>query len=163
MTHSSGELPEAPTGGGWRAEVDAERSGWYELGSLVRSLTVEECLTPGYYSDPEWSVRDLVAHVGAWLAEAEVQLERMRGGTYQGHDVDIDALNAQFLEATHDMPWDMAWTQANAARTLMIQDWFSLPKRDDEAAWWVNKSGGEHYGEHVPRLRDWVAELTLRR
>ncbi|HEY7025720.1 MAG TPA: hypothetical protein VH371_12255 [Candidatus Limnocylindrales bacterium] len=163
MTHSETGLPVAPESGDWSEEIERERSGWYELVSLVRSLSVEECLEPGYYKDPDWSVRDLVAHIGAWLAEAEVQLERMRGGTYSGHDVDVDALNAQFLEATHDMPFDMAWSQANAARTLMIQDWFALPNRDAESAWWVNKSGGEHYGEHLPRLQDWVDELKARR
>ena len=54
------------------------------------SLTPEECLEPGYYRDPDWTVRDVVAHVGTWLAEAEVQLEQIRAGTYEGHDVDID-------------------------------------------------------------------------
>ena len=161
MTHADSSIPDAPQR--WQAEVDAERAGWNELGSLVRSLSRAECLVDGYYTSPDWSVRDMVAHIGAWLAEAETQLERMRGGTYEGHDVDVDALNAQFLEATRDMPWDVAWSQANAARTLMLQDWFSLPHRDDEAAWWVNKSGGEHYGEHLPRLREWVEELKSRR
>ena len=163
MTHASDELPEAPTADKWQAEVDNERTGWYELVSLVRVLTPDECLVAGYYSNPDWSVRDLVSHVGTWLAEAEVQLERMRAGTYAGHDIDIDGLNAQFLEATRDEPWSVAWLRANAARTLMIQDWFALPSRDDEAAWWVHKSGGEHYAEHLPRLREWVDELKGRR
>jgi hypothetical protein len=161
MTHADSSSPEAP--GRWQAEVESERNGWSELVSLVRSLTPDECLVVGYYTSPDWNVRDMVSHIGAWLAEAENQLERMRGGTYEGHDVDIDALNAKFLEATRDMPWDVSWTQANAARTLMLQDWYSLPNRDDESAWWVNKAGGEHYGEHLPRLREWVAELRGRR
>ena len=48
----------------YAAELEAERSGWYELASLARSLTPEECLIPGYYREPDWTVRDLVAHVG---------------------------------------------------------------------------------------------------
>ena len=56
-------------------------------------LTPEECLEPGYYRDPDWTVRDVVAHVGTWLAEAEVQLEQIKVGTYEGHEVDIDGLN----------------------------------------------------------------------
>ena len=27
-------------------------------------------MAPGYYHDPDWSVRDLVGHLGTWLAEA---------------------------------------------------------------------------------------------
>ena len=163
MTHSDSRIPEAPTSSEWQADEDAERTGWYELVALVRRLTPSECLEPGYFHDPDWTVRDLVAHVGTWLAETEVQLERMVGGTYTGHDVDIDAVNAQLLEAMHDQPWEVAWTMANAARTMMLQDWFALPARDAESAWWIAKSGGQHYAQHLPRLRAWVAELEARR
>jgi hypothetical protein len=140
-------------------ELDAERDGWYELVDLVRSLSEEECLVPGYYRDPDWSVRDLAGHVGTWLAEAETQLERITAGTYEGHDVDIDALNAEFLAAMADQPWDIAWLQANSGRTMMLQAWRDLREPTDEAAWWIAKAGPDHYSEHLPRLRVWVAEL----
>ena len=147
----------------YAAELDAERDGWYELVDLVRSLTPQECLVAGYYQDPDWSVRDVAGHVGTWLAEAETQLEQIAVGTYEGHDIDIDGLNASFLAAMRDQPWEVAWIQANAGRTRMIQAWSALREPSDEAAWWIRKAGPEHYDEHVPRLRDWVAELIGRR
>jgi Mycothiol maleylpyruvate isomerase N-terminal domain len=147
----------------YAAEVEAERSGWYQLTDLVRSLTPDECLIPGYYRDPDWTVRDLVAHVGTWLAEAEVQFERISAGTYEGHDVDVDALNATFLAAMAGQPWEVAWVQANAGRTRMVEEWSHLAQPTDEAAWWIRKSGGEHYADHVARLREWTAELIARR
>ena len=145
------------------AEIEAERRGWYEVADLVRSLTPAECLEPGYYHDPDWTVRDVVAHLGTWLAEAEVQLEQINAGTYEGHDVDIDGLNEEFLVAMHDQPWDVAWVQANAARTRMVQVWFEIGDPSEEAAWWIRKSGGDHYAEHVGRLREWVDQLRRRR
>jgi hypothetical protein len=153
----------APTVPVYAAELDAEREGWYELVDLVRSLTPTECMVAGYYRDPAWSVRDVAGHIGTWLAEAEVQFERMIAGTYEGHDIDIDALNASFLEAMRDQPWEVAWIQANAGRTRMIQAWNGQREPTDEAAWWVRKAGPEHYAEHLPRLRVWVAELVSRR
>jgi hypothetical protein len=147
----------------YAAEIEAERRGWYELAELVRSLTPEECLAPGYYRDPDWTVRDVVAHLGTWLAEAEIQLQRINAATYEGHDVDVDGLNASFLAAMRDQPWDVAWVQANAARTRMVQVWFEIDEPADEAAWWIRKSGGEHYAEHTDRVREWVAELIGRR
>ena len=144
-------------------DIERERRGWYELVELVRSLTPEECLEPGYYRDPDWTVRDVVAHVGTWLAEAQVQFERLAVGTYEGHDIDIDALNAGFLAAMADQPWDVAWVQANAARTMMLETWHELPEPTDEATWWIRKSGGEHFAEHLERLRGWVAELIALR
>lgn len=163
MSHADSTVPDVRAGNPWQRQIEEERVRWYELGDLVRSLTPAERLVPGYYRDPDWSVRDLVAHIGTWLAEAEVQLERLRAGTYEGHDVDVDRLNAEMLAAMQDQPWEIAWTQANAARTMMLQDWYRLETRDDEAAWWISKSGGDHYGEHLPRLREWVTELVARR
>ena len=147
----------------YAAELEAERAGWHELTALVRSLAPGECLEPGYYRQPDWTVRDVVAHLGTWLAEAEVQLERMSAGTYEGHDIDVDAMNAAFLASMRDQPWDVAWVQANAGRTRMVQEWYSLQQPNDEAAWWIRKSGCDHYADHLDRLRAWVAELIERR
>jgi hypothetical protein len=147
----------------YRAEMDAERGGWYEIVHLVRSLTPDECLEPGYQRDPDWTVRDVVAHVGTWLAEAEVQFERIGAGTYEGHDVDVDALNAAFLAGMQGQPWEVAWLQANAARTRLLDEWYHLRQPAEEAAWWIRKSASEHYVEHLGRLREWVTELIERR
>jgi len=147
----------------YAAEIEAEHRGWYEIVGLVRSLTREERLEAGYQRDPDWTVRDVVAHVGTWLAEAQAQFERMGAGTYEGHDVDVDALNAAFLAAMAGQPWDVAWVQANAGRNRLLHAWHQLRQPTDEAAWWIRKSAADHYGQHLGRLREWVAELIDRR
>ena len=147
----------------YAAEIEAERQGWYALSGLVRSLSPAECLEPGYYRDPDWAIRDVVAHLGTWMAQAAIQFERISAGTYGGHDIDIDALNAQFLAAMQGQSWEVAWNQANAGRSRMLQEWYRMAEPDDEAAWWIRKTGSEHYAEHLGRLREWVAELTARR
>jgi hypothetical protein len=148
----------------YAAEIAAERDGWSELLALVRLLTPDEWLIPGYYTDPDWTVRDLVAHVGTWLAEAQVQFAQISAGTYGGHqDVDVDALNAELLAAMEGQPWDVAFVQANAGRTVMLDEWYRQLEPNDEAAWWIRKSASDHFEEHLPRLRDWVAELIARR
>lgn len=157
------QIPEPPAGHPYAAALELERRGWYELAALVRSLTPQECVEPGYQRDPDWTVRDVVAHIGTWLAEAQVQFERLAVGTYEGHDIDVDAMNAVFLAAMADQPWDVAWVQANAARTMMVTTWHGLTDPSAEAAWWIRKSGGDHYAEHLGRLREWAAELIARR
>jgi hypothetical protein len=151
------------TGHPYAAAIEAERQGWYEVAALVRSLTPAECLVPGYYRDPDWTVRDVVAHLGTWLAEAATQFARIGAGTYEGHDIDIDGLNAEFLAAMQGQSWDVAWTQANAGRHRMIMEWYRFSEPSDEAAWWIRKAGSEHYEEHIGRLREWVEELVARR
>ncbi len=62
-----------------------------------------------------------------------------------------------------DQPWDVASVQAHAGRTRMLQEWHALPAPNDEATWWIRKSGADHYDEHLDRLRAWVEELVSRR
>jgi hypothetical protein len=145
------------------AEIEAERRGWYELTSLVHSLEPDEIVQPGYYTDPDWSIADLVAHVGTWLAEAGMQLQRLAAGTYVPEEIDVDARNAELRAAMGDQPWGIIHSQAEASRSRMLKAWYALPERTPEAQWWVAKAGPEHYSEHVDRLREWVAILKARR
>ena len=150
---------DAPLGHPFDAEIEAERAGWDELLELVHSLDPADIVRPGYYRDPDWSVADLVAHLGTWLAEAGIQLERIEAGTYQPRDLDIEAFNAEFRAAMSGQPWEVILTQAQASRYRMLEVWYALPSRTDAAAWWVAKAGAEHYREHLGRLRSWVSAL----
>ena len=136
----------------------AEDAGWDELHALIDSMTPEQAERPGYYSEA-WSAKDLLAHIGSWLAEAGLILERVLVGTFRREEIDVDAMNEQFREAMADVPFDIVKAQASAARTRMLQAWRALPEMTPEAEFWVRKSGAEHYAQHLPRLRDWVAEL----
>jgi hypothetical protein len=162
---SSPAEPEPPVPGQhpYREAILNERVGWHAITGTVRQLSPTECLEPGYYTDPDWTVRDVIAHLGTWLAHAQSQLERLDAGTYQGHDIDVDAMNAEFLEKMSGQPWEVAWVQAHSARTRMLVEWYSHLDRTDEAAWWIRKSGAEHYAEHRDRLVEWSAELIARR
>jgi hypothetical protein len=151
--------PTVPAGHAFDAEIEAERVGWNELLRLVHSLDPGEIVRPGYYRDPDWSVADLVAHLGTWLAEAGVQLEQIAAGTYEPRDLDIDALNVEFRAAMRGQPWTVILAQAVASRQRMLDVWYALPSRTEAAAWWVAKAGAEHYREHLDRLRSWVSVL----
>lgn len=115
--------------------------------------------TPGYFAEG-WSGKDLVAHIGSWLAEAGVVLERIRFGTYRSEELDIDSMNRQFYEAMNDVPFRTVRAQAPAARNRMLRAWGSVGDNTPEADTWIRKAGPEHYAEHLPRLREWVAELA---
>jgi Mycothiol maleylpyruvate isomerase N-terminal domain len=151
--------PGAPHDHPFDAEIGAERAGWHELLELLDSLDDAEIVRPGYYRDPDWSVADLVAHLGTWLAQAGIQLRRIEAGTYRPRDLDIEALNAEFRAAMSGQPWEVILTQAQASRHRMLEVWYALPSRTDAAAWWVAKAGAEHYREHLGRFRSWVATL----
>ena len=143
----------------YAAEVELERSRWKAITAFVDVLSENERLAPGYYRDPDWSVKDLIAHLGRWMAEARVQLLDMAARSYVPHEVDVDALNATTLAELKAEPWDLVWTRTNDARAWMLEAWFGLRGPHEAANQWIRKAGAEHYGEHLSRLRDWVAEL----
>ena len=64
--------------GGSTEALAAEEVGWTELHSVIDRLTPEQALQPGYYREG-WSAKDLLAHIGVWLAEAGTMLERING------------------------------------------------------------------------------------
>jgi hypothetical protein len=131
---------------------------WTELRELVDSLPGDKVEEPGYFQEG-WSAKDLIAHLGSWLAEAGVVLERIRFGTYRPEEIDVDAMNKEFYEAMRDVPFPVVRAQAIAARTRMLRAWLSLAEDSPEADRWIGKSGPEHDAEHLPRLREWVREL----
>jgi hypothetical protein len=142
-----------------QALMEEEERFWIELHGLVDELPVERVDEPGYFVEG-WSAKDLIAHIGSWLAEAGVVLEQIRAGTYRPEEIDIDAMNVTFYEAMHDVAFPVVKAQGIAARHRMLRAWGTLPEESAEADRWISKSGPEHYAEHLPRLREWVAELV---
>jgi hypothetical protein len=139
------------------AEIDLERARWAEITALTEMLTHGERLAPGYFVDPDWSAKDLIAHLGMWLTEAETQLINIAAKSYEPHEFDADRRNAAALAALKDQPWDIVWTRAGSGSGCSRRG--SPSRADDAANRWVRKAGAEHYGEHLDRLRAWVAEL----
>jgi hypothetical protein len=140
--------------------LEAEDAGWNELRELIDSLSSEEAERPGYYAEG-WSASDLLGHVGSWLAAAGAELERIRAGTYRPGEVDVDAWNQRILEAMRGVSYADVRKQAVSARARMLQAWSELPELTSDAAFWIAKSGAEHYAQHLPRLRAWVSELHI--
>jgi mycothiol maleylpyruvate isomerase-like protein len=136
-----------------------EQRLWTELHTLVDSLPRDKIDEPGYFAEG-WSAKDLVGHIGSWLAQAGVVLERIRVGTYRPEEIDIDAMNRVFYDDMRDVAFTDVRAQGIAARNRMLRAWRSLPEASEEADRWIAKAGPDHYAEHLPRLQDWVAELN---
>ncbi len=138
--------------------LDADDEGWNELDHLFDSLRPDQALRPAYFTEG-WSVKDLIGHLGSWLAEACVALTTLGTGTYRPSELNIEAKNDEFLEALRPLPLLEARAQAQSAHTRMLQEMGKLPELSPEAVEWIEKGGARHYAEHLPRLRVWVAEL----
>ncbi|HMC08677.1 MAG TPA: maleylpyruvate isomerase N-terminal domain-containing protein [Actinomycetota bacterium] len=138
--------------------IGDERRGWEELMALLGSLTREQMLLPGYFGEG-WSVKDLLAHIAGWLAEAGLALQQIRAGTFRARDLDVDAMNAVFLDANRSQPLTIVEAEAHAARHRLLLQVHELEGVTGDAAFWLRKAGPEHYDEHLPRLEEWVKDL----
>jgi hypothetical protein len=136
-----------------------EDARWAEMHALLGRLSPEQVIQPGYYREG-WSAKDLLAHVGTWLAEAGMMLERIAAGTYRHGELDVDAVNERTLDAMRDVAFPVVTAQASASRARMRHALVELREPSAEATWWIRKAGPDHYAEHLPRLREWVEELS---
>jgi hypothetical protein len=129
-----------------------------ELTALLERLTREQIEEPGYTE--QWSVKDMLAHLASWMAEAAQVLEQLREDTYVSRRLDIEAMNQQFYEANKDQNLGTVRVELAASRNRMLQEWYALPEISEKAERWFRESGPAHYAEHLPGLRDWVERLT---
>lgn len=137
--------------------LEAEDAGWDQLETLVASLSPEEAEVSGFL--PGWSVKDALAHIAGWLAEAGHELGEIRAHAATDVEVDVDARNKIFVDANRDQPLPVVLFELRSARRRLLHFLRDLVEIPPAAEVSVRKAGPEHYAEHLPRLREWVAEL----
>ena len=93
----------------------AEDAGWSAFVQALELIPQRLCEEIGYTSS--WSIKDMVGHIGCWQAEAVQILERIRVGTDRPEPMDIDAMNARFVEANRDQPIHVVRAECAASRT----------------------------------------------
>ncbi|HZD80330.1 MAG TPA: maleylpyruvate isomerase N-terminal domain-containing protein [Actinomycetota bacterium] len=140
------------------ALVREEEEGWAELRAQVDLLDAAQLQEPGLNEDG-WSVNDLLWHLGCWWAEAATQLERVRLGTYEEHDVPEDDMNARFLEEGRRQDPSEVLALLLAARSRARQELAALDELAPAAHEWFEESGSLHYREHLGDLRRWVSRV----
>src|SRR5437762_4813297 len=94
--------------------IRQEDERWVELCDAIRGVPTERLLEPGV--NAEWTGKDLLAHVGCWMAEAANVLEQIRFGTYEKRELDLDAMNARFYEAWRDLSLPDVRVEMESAR-----------------------------------------------
>lgn len=134
-----------------RELVDLEDAPWAELHDALDAFPPEQLEAP-MLNKEGWSPKDVMFHIGAWLAEAGCQLERMCMGTFVEPELDTDELNAQWLEVSRSVDVETAKAELMSSRTRLLQALEALPEVTPEAQEWFEESGHFHYLEHLPEL-----------
>jgi len=136
----------------------AEEQEWRRFHALVGSVPTERYEEPTV--TPEgWSSKDVMFHVGAWLADCARVLEQIRFGTFDraAEDaLDIEAINAQGLVISRGMEARDVRVMCESARNEARLSFGNLPEPTEDAWEWFEESGPLHYAKHVEDLEAWL-------
>ena len=142
-------------------------SGRAELMGLVAQVPAGRMLEPALSNG--WSVKDMLAHLGAWETRAEYLYRSLASGKDPEDTVsDFNVFNANAYAANKDMPLVEVQAAEQAAFLMLRAVAETAPEADlfDPARFpWTG--GGEftgiiaantydHYAEHLPDLRAWL-------
>lgn len=137
-----------------------EDARWQELVATFERIPAdrfeEPTLTP-----QGWSPKDAMFHIGAWMADCGLQLERIRAGTFRpGEETreTIERQNQAWFELSRTMHERDVRAEFASARTRMCEEFGEMPEVTPDAWEWFEESGPLHYAEHLPELRSFLGE-----
>jgi hypothetical protein len=139
--------------------LDREDEGWRRLHAVFARVPADRFEMPGV--TPEgWSPKDVMFHVGAWLAECGRILDQIRDGTFRSEEFDesgiVDRMNTAWFERSRDMDPSDVRALFESAR-LRARDAFGMLGEVTQDAWeWFDESGPTHYDDHVRDLEVWL-------
>jgi len=141
--------------------LQREAEAWGALWAITQGLDEEDWLVPG--AAGHWNLKDVLAHVTAWMEETLKVLPEMArqivAGTEAPLGYDIDAWNAAQYQARRDLSVAEVRERLLAVREQLLamlqrlpSEWLASHKGIRE---WAMYSTYAHYEEHLPDLRTW--------
>ena len=146
---------------GEREALLKDLDGEYEsLYGVLMSLSDADKVRPVLDT---WSVKDILAHIAAWLREGTRALEGLAQGEQAApeslNDNDVDARNARFVEQWRDASVQEVQTELHLAKDAFARAVRALPQErfvEGEAARRiVCEEGIDHFGEHGRQIWKW--------
>ncbi len=139
---------------------------WHDFQASYAGLSEAEMLEPGVVG--KWSVKDLIAHVTIWEAEALKHLPTILAGGRPPRYADayggIDAFNAQTMQAARRL--SLAQVLENQAHThrQLLEYLEGVPEeafaRETRFRRRLRFDTYRHYAEHAEQIRRWRARRT---
>ena len=132
-----------------------EQEGWERLHAVLGRIPRERLDEAGV-TDDGWSPKDVMFHIGAWLAEAARQLERIHEGTYVVEDDTVEERNEAWFALSKTLDISTVRAELESSRVMAREALSVLAEITPEARGWFEESAGLHYAEPVPDLVRWL-------
>jgi hypothetical protein len=135
--------------------LDEEEREWEAFHALLEQVPVERLAEPRIPPDG-WSTKDVMFHVGAWLADAGRAMEQMRFGTFVGDEPDTEELNRQWFSLSRELDLRTCRAELESSRVRCRAELGALRSVTPQAQEWFEEAGSLHYRKHVQDLLDWI-------
>lgn len=154
---------------------EAVRSLRDEIGLVVAEVGEERVMQPGSFD--AWTFKDIIAHLTSWRLTTVARLEAgLRGeepsmpwpARFDEED-DLEEINRWFFEVNRDKPLAEVLRESHETFERVERAIAALPERDllepDRFSWLEGYALGpavvrgtlDHYHEHEPEIRAWLA------
>lgn len=141
--------------------IDKLERAWLAFQESYAGLSEAQMLQPGVTGD--WSVKDILAHVSWWEAEALKHLPHIMEGKrpprYSVMYGGIDAFNAQMTELKRELLLGEVLAQAHATHARLVEYLLSAPEElfasETRFRRRLRLDTYSHYPEHTLAIRAW--------
>jgi hypothetical protein len=148
-----------------RTSMLAQEEGriFEELLSRFDSLGDEQMLTVGV--TPDWSAKDLLAHLAHWERAAAEQVRALDAGTWSPKKrtrEEVLRINREVAKANQTTPRHVLREEFSLERSEIVEALQKAPREMDETfplARIVRSQCLRHRGHHLAQLRAWVEHL----
>jgi hypothetical protein len=149
-----------------RAEFFArEKEMWDELTATWRGLPEKALTIPGACG-PEWSVKDVMNHIAAWLEATTRMMREWKQGRKATLGHGIEKFNALEHAQSKDRSLAATRRRLNRARREALALIAVIPEADalnleSKMGWWIKYNTYGHYSQHIYELMEFRRERTV--
>ncbi|HEV2705100.1 MAG TPA: maleylpyruvate isomerase N-terminal domain-containing protein [Pyrinomonadaceae bacterium] len=143
------------------AQVHASHA---KLTAALDGLTDEQATRTGL--NPQWSVKDALAHITAWELEGAEAIRQLQQGTYERKPFNqetIDRFNAEAVESRRGLTMPEARREFDEAHAAFVRLLESLPEEVEERSPIYKFTEGvaiHHHAHHAAQIEDWKKNLS---
>jgi hypothetical protein len=142
-----------------------EEEAWEELTATWRGLPDKALIQPGACG-PEWSMKDVMNHVAAWLEATSRMISEWKQGRKAALGHGIEKFNALEHATSKDRSLAVTRRRLNRARREVLALIATLPEADvltleDRIGWWIKYNTYGHYSQHIYELMEFRKNLRL--
>jgi hypothetical protein len=96
--------------------------------TLVLTLSDAERLTPGTFEN--WSAKDTIAHISAWIDVMNLRMDRFSRGEPQLVYAKVDEVNQEFYRVRHKLSWSAVLEASRKAYNGLVERIRELDETD---------------------------------